>query len=509
MIEPRRLRRETRRRTYSRYAVAVGLVAVANACAYLAGRNLAGANLAMLFLLCVLVSAAAFGIGPALVSAFLAALTYNFFFLEPHYTFRIAHPADLLTFLVFFAVALATGWLAGRARDNERRTAEHAAATTALLDASRALAKTATPDEAAQALAEQIASATSGSAIVLLPGQDGLRLAGAPRGLNALGAGSLEAAEHVWANGEAAPQAERSSEWTFLPLHGVGARVGVVGLRGRLPPRSDDVPDLTSALLEQGGVVIERALLASAASENEALRQADQLRSGLLNSISHDFRTPLTSILGSATTLSDYESELKPSVRRDLLRSIQQDAQRLNQHIGALLDMSRLEGGALRPKQDWTDVREIIGSALRRLGPRLAGRRIERDFAARLSLVRADPTLLEQAILNVLDNAATYTPQGGTIRVAAQEDARNVLIAIEDEGPGIPPDELRSVFDKFKRLRTASDRTGGLGLGLSITKGFVEAMGGRVAAASPLTSAGGARFVISLPKVAETPRGLL
>lgn len=492
------------------YLAAALMVALANGISFAARESLQGANLAMLFLLCVLVTAAAFGIGPAVASALLAALTYNFFFLEPHYTFQITRSADLLTFLVFFAVALATGWLAGRARDNERRTAEHAEATAALLEASRALARAATPDEAAQTLSAQLASATGGSAVVLLGGELGLRLAGSPPGLSALGAESLAAAKQVWAAGAAADGVGASQEWTFLPLSGVNGPVGVVGLRRRVSPLRDQLPDLTGAMLEQGGVVIERALLASAASENEALRQADALRSGLLNSISHDFRTPLSSILGSATTLSAYESELTPSVRRDLLRSIQEDAERLNRHIGALLDMSRLEGGALRPKKEWTDVRELVGSALRRLRPKLAGRRIDRDFATKLSLVKADPTLLEQAILNVLDNAATYTPDGAVIRVAAHEDARHVILAVEDEGPGIPPDDLTAVFDKFRRLeKTANERAGGLGLGLSIAKGFVEAMGGRIAAMSPMTAAGGTRFVISLPKAARTPGGML
>ncbi|HPA39770.1 MAG TPA: ATP-binding protein, partial [Phenylobacterium sp.] len=237
------------------------------------------------------------------------------------------------------------------------------------------------------------------------------------------------------------------------------------------------------------------------------LRQADQLRAGVLNSISHDFRTPLASILGSATTLYEYEQQLTPAVRRDLMRSIQEDAERLNAHVGALLDMGRLEGGALKPREEWVDVRELIGSAIRRLAARLGDHKIERDFADRLSLVKADPTLVEQAILNLLDNAAVHTPAGGTLRIAAHEDGRWVMVSVDDEGPGVPADQQAAIFDKFRR--GPSDRTGGLGLGLSITKGFVEAMGGRVALVSPLGPSGGSRFMISLGKVAETPRGLL
>ncbi len=313
-------------------------------------------------------------------------------------------------------------------------------------------------------------------------------------------------AEQVWSHAQSptsSPGGE-SAEWTFSALQGVSGPVGVVGLRAGRPATE---PDLAPALIEQGGVVVERAALASAAGENEVLRQADQLRAGVLNSISHDFRTPLASILGSATTLYEYEQQLTPAVRRDLMRSIQEDAERLNAHVGALLDMGRLEGGALKPREEWVDVRELIGSAIRRLAARLGDHKIERDFADRLSLVKADPTLVEQAILNLLDNAAVHTPAGGTLRIAAHEDGRWVMVSVDDEGPGVPADQQAAIFDKFRR--GPSDRTGGLGLGLSITKGFVEAMGGRVALVSPLGPSGGSRFMISLGKVAETPRGLL
>ena len=499
-------RAATFRRDLLRYGAAVGLVLLAIAGAHLADQALTGANLAMVFLLCVLLAAVGAGLGPALVAALLAALSYNFFFLEPLHTFRIGRPGDVLTFAVFFAVALATGWLGGRVRDNAARRAAQAAATATLLDASRALARAASADEAAQALAEHLASVTGGPAVVLLPGEGGLRLAGAPAGLSTLAAESLAMAEQVWSHAQSptsSPGGE-SAEWTFSALQGVSGPVGVVGLRAGRPATE---PDLAPALIEQGGVVVERAALASAAGENEVLRQADQLRAGVLNSISHDFRTPLASILGSATTLYEYEQQLTSAVRRDLMRSIQEDAERLNAHVGALLDMGRLEGGALKPREEWVDVRELIGSAIRRLAARLGDHKIERDFADRLSLVKADPTLVEQAILNLLDNAAVHTPAGGTLRIAAHEDGRWVMVSVDDEGPGVPADQQAAIFDKFRR--GPSDRTGGLGLGLSITKGFVEAMGGRVALVSPLGPSGGSRFMISLGKVAETPRGLL
>jgi two-component system sensor histidine kinase KdpD len=297
--------------------------------------------------------------------------------------------------------------------------------------------------------------------------------------------------------------------WTFRPLQGLHGRVGVIGLRAPERHTDPDAEELFAALLHQGAVALERAQLASAAAENEALRRADQLRSALLNSISHDFRTPLSTVLGSSTTLLEYEAALKPKVRRDLLESIREEAERLNRYVADLLDMSRLEAGALRPRLDWTNVRQVVESALARLDDRVGGRRIVRDFAPDLSRVKLDATLLEQALLNVLENALAYAPDGSRLEIAAYEDLDSVLIAIEDEGPGIPRDQIERVFDKFLRLGGPADRSKGLGLGLSIARGFIEAMGGRIAATSPVADGRGTRFLISLPKSVATPKDLL
>ncbi|HZZ36618.1 MAG TPA: DUF4118 domain-containing protein, partial [Caulobacteraceae bacterium] len=496
----------------SGYVTALVLVGAANAVAVAAGPTLGGADLAMVFLVSVLITSVGFGLGPALLAAVMAAVTYNFFFLEPRLTFQIRHPADILTFSMFFAVAVVTGWLGGRARDVARRVERRNAIIGALLEASRDLSASTSADEAAQALAGQVAGASGGAAIVLLPTSSGMRVAGGPAGLGQLAEVSATAARRSWESGAVtATAAGATSEvgWTFRPLQGLHGRVGVVGLRAPEPKLGAEDEGLLSALLRQGAVALERADLAAAAADNEALRKADQLRSALLNSISHDFRTPLSTVLGSATTLLDYEAELKPAVRRDLLESIREEAQRINRYVGDLLDMSRLEGGALKPRRQWTDVRDVLRSAVERLGDRLGGRRLERDFGATLSLVETDPTLLEQALINILENAAAYSPEASRITISAHEDPAHVVISIEDEGPGIPREALATVFDRFRRLETPSDRTLGLGLGLSIAKGFIEAMGGRIAAASPVDGARGTRFLISLPKSAVTPRGLL
>jgi two-component system sensor histidine kinase KdpD len=257
-------------------------------------------------------------------------------------------------------------------------------------------------------------------------------------------------------------------------------------------------------------VALERAELAAATAETEALRRSDQLRAALLNSISHDLRTPLSTVLGSATTLLDYGDGLRPEIYRDLLESIREEADRLNRYVGDLLDMTRLEGGALNARMEWTDVRDVLAVAIERVERRLGSRPLARDFPPELSLVKVDGGLLEQAVVNILENAIAYSPDGSPIEVAAYEDRGNVVISIEDEGRGIPTPELERVFDKFRRIEAPSDRERhkGVGLGLSIAKGFIEVMGGRIAAASPIHGDAiqgfrGTRVLISLRK--ETP----
>jgi two-component system sensor histidine kinase KdpD len=291
-------------------------------------------------------------------------------------------------------------------------------------------------------------------------------------------------------------------------MQGVKTRAGVAAIEaGKINTVEDERYVL--ALLDQGAVAVERATFAAEAADAETLRRSDRLRNALLNSISHDLRTPLSTVLGSATTLLEYGDKIEKPVRRDLLLSIREEAERLNRYVGDLLDMTRLEGGALEPRTDLVDVREPLEAAIDRVSRRLGARTLERDFARQLTMVKADPGLLEQAVVNILENAISYSPDGSRIEVAAHEDPDEVVISIEDQGRGIPRAELERVFDKFRRLDEPTDRGKSAGLGLSIAKGFVEAMGGRIAAVSPVVDGRGARLLISLPKTIRTHEFLL
>jgi len=486
-------------------------VGAAGAVAWIVDRYTESANLAMVFMLSVLVAGLAFGLWPAVTAAAAAAFIYNFFFLAPEFSLFIGHPSDVLTFAVFFAVAMTTGWLTGRVRDQALAVSRRASGIAAVLSATRRLSSAAQAEDAATALAEQLAAATGAAAVVLTPIDDDIVLAASSPTLAELSPGDMAAARWAWEKGEPAGHGTGTlpnAAWVFRPLQGVKSRAGVVGVEPKAIA-SEDGERFVAALLDQGAVALERAEFATAAVGAEALRRSDRLRSALFNSISHDLRTPLSTVLGAATTLIDFGKSLAPKVRDDLLLSIREEAERLNRYVGDLLDMTRLEGGVLTTRREWVDVRDVLRGAVDRVKRRLEGRRMNRDFPAQLSMVMADGSLLEQALVNILENAIAYSPDKTTVEVAAYEDRGNVVISIEDEGRGIPTSELERVFERFRRMEEASDRGKGVGLGLAISKGFVEAMGGRIAAASPIHDGRGTRILISLPKETQTPGGLL
>lgn len=494
------------------YAVGAACVVAATGLALVLDRTFERVDLGVIYLTAVLAAGALYGLRPALAAATVAFLTYNFLFLQPKYSFAIGSPTDVLTLIVFWGVALTTGFLAGRVREQAKAAQGRASAVSALLAASQRLTGIGDRTAAARILAEQTAAAAGAGAVVLLPVDGELTLAAGAPGRPELDAEAMAAARWAWEKGESAghgtgtlPQAR----WTFRPLQGVRDRAGVAGIEAAALAPGSDEEKLALALLDQGAVAVERADLAGQAVETETLRRTDRFRGALMNSVSHDLRTPLSTVLGASTTLIDLGDKLNPAVRADLLLSIREEAERLSRYVGDLLDMTRLEGGGLNIRSDWVDVRDVLNAAGKRVARRLGERTMTRDFPAQLSLVMVDQGLLEQALVNILENAIAYSPDGSTVELAAYEDRGAVVISIEDEGKGIPTAELERVFDKFRRMDEPSDRTKGAGLGLAIAKGFVEAMNGRIAAASPIMDGKGTRILISLPKAVVTHPSLL
>lgn len=494
------------------YAVGALFIAAATLAAWGLDVTFDRVDLGMIFLAAVLAAGVLHGLRPALAAATVAFFVYNYLFLEPRYSLAVGAPTDFITLVVFWAVALASGGLAGRVRDQALGSQRRAAAVTTLLAASRTLSAATGRDAVARALAEQISAAAGGRSLVLLPENEEIAPAFGSPSLEPLDTAQMAAARWAWEKGEPAgfgtgtlPQAR----WTFWPMEGARARTGVAGVEAGAAPPGSDHERLVLALLEQGAVALERSQLASEAVEAETLRRADRFRSALMNSVSHDLRTPLSTVLGASTTLIEYGDKLAKPVREDLVVSIREEAERLNRYVANLLDMTRIEGGALRLRTDWIDARDVLNAAADRVSRRLGGRILTRDYPRELSLVQADASLLEQVVVNVLENAIAYSPPEAGIEMAAYEDRANVVISIEDEGRGIPPPELERVFDKFRRMEEPSDRSQGAGLGLSIAKGFIDALGGRIAAASPIHDGKGTRILISLPKAVETPHHLL
>jgi two-component system sensor histidine kinase KdpD len=255
---------------------------------------------------------------------------------------------------------------------------------------------------------------------------------------------------------------------------------------------------LLDALVDQGALAIERVLLVEDMDRVKRTVESDRLRSALLTSISHDLKTPLASVLGAASTMRDLSGDLNEAEKRDLLATVIDESERLNRFIANLLDMTKLESGAIVPNTALHDIDEIVGSALRRAGKILAHHTVSLDLAADLPMLELDAVLFEQALFNLLDNAAKYAPADSAISIRTSRDDRSVSLQVIDEGDGIPRSELESVFDKFYRAQKGDHVRPGTGLGLAIARGFVEAMHGTIAATNR-TDRSGAVLTIRLP----------
>ncbi len=488
------------------YAWSLLAIAVTGSIAWLfysAMRHSLG-SVGMLFVVPVLLSAVSFGLRPALFTAFVSVMAYNFFFLPPLYTFTIADPNNWVSFAVLLLVAVTAGILAARVRAQADLAAARAELAGELFRFTGKLAGIALLDDLLWAAAFQIASMLKTNVVILLPDRETKRLKiaiGYPPE-DELDAQDLAAAMWTWEKGKAAghnaetlPGAKR----LFLPMRTGGGLVGVLGLqRHEKAMLTPEERRLLDALIDQTALAVERAELVEKVDEAQVRAEADKLRVAMLTSLSHDLRTPLASILGAATTLLSSHRLYDAEQTEELLTTIREEAERLDRFVGNLLDMSRLEAGALGVKPEPVDVTELADSAIKRSSRRLSGHHIVLDLPDGLPLVSADPLLLEQAIVNLLDNAAKYAPASTSIAIRARAAEKKVLLAIEDEGPGIAPDELPHIFDKFYRAKAADRRVAGTGLGLAVARGFVEAMGGSLNAGNR-TDRSGAVLTISLP----------
>jgi two-component system sensor histidine kinase KdpD len=490
------------------YAGTVAAVGLCTAVAWLVHPFVAAANLIMIYLLGVTAVAMRNGRGPAILASILSVAAFDFFFVPPRLAFRVSDTQYLLTFLVMLLVALVISTLAARmrqqadaARGRERRTA-------ALYGLSRELSSLRSAPELVAAAVRRVEEVFDCRATVLVPDASGT-LAPAAGDALVVQQGGHDRGVAQWAFDHGQPAGLGTptlpaAKALFVPLRSSRGAMGVLGVVPADPRRvlASDQFRLLETFADQTGLSLERAQLAEQAERARLLVESGRMRDTLLSSVSHDLRTPLSVITGATSSLLTDGAALPERVRHELVESIAEEAQRLNRLVGNLLDMSRLESGAMPVRKDWHSLEEVIGAALGRLEQRLQGREIRVRLPERFPLVRIDDVLIEQVLFNLVENAVKYTPAGGPIEISAALGDGALQLEVADRGPGLPSGQEQSVFEKFVRVRSEGG-PGGVGLGLSICRGIAEAHGGTISAAN--RPGGGSAFLVTLPQEGEPP----
>lgn len=474
-------------------------------------------NLSIVYLLVVMVCAVTWGWWYALGAALLSFLAFDVFFVTPRFTVTIHDPHEWISLLVFLAVAAVISNLAARERARREQASRQARTATLLYDLSRALSGN-DQRQGLLAVAERLVrefgldGAVIARSIVRSEGDgwlDPLVSTGQTDG--ALGA---EPAGRVFSqpNGPDHPgrwivlkpgagSERRRAPVANFPLRRDGRQIGMLRLVGRASGFADDETNLLATIADRLALDLEQARLRDEANQAEVLRRTDELRTALLSSVSHDLRTPLAAIKASAESLQQPDVAWSDEDRDGFTSAIVRESDRLNRLVGNLLDMSRIEGGALRPQRDWYDAGELIREVVSRLGSLLHGRAVSLEIADDLPPVSLDYLMIDQVVTNLLENAVKYTPAESPLTVgvqAAGDPATGPLVrvAVIDHGPGIPEAKRAAVFDRFSRLQWRGPIQGS-GLGLAVSKGLVEGHGGRIW--NEETPGGGATFCFELP----------
>ncbi|HEY6869465.1 MAG TPA: DUF4118 domain-containing protein, partial [Novosphingobium sp.] len=456
----------------------VGLVTLTG---YLIGSVGSITNAALLYLLPVMVAATRFGLRPALVTALVSSLAYNFFFIPPLYTFTIEDPQNIITVLVLLGVAVVASQLAARTRDQAELARASALQNGTLAGFARLLSGVSQREELGRVLCGEVARLLDVQTLLLGPRQGQLAVIAAVPPHDDLDLLTQTAAQWAFDNARAAGSGSdtlTASEWRFQPIvtgKQVHAVLGIAKADAGRAVRADQLPLLLS-LIDQVALAFERVGLEEQMTGVAQVYERDRLRAALLSSVSHDLRTPLTTVLGGLAELKPASAE-----QRAQLTTIRAEAERIDRFIANLLDMVRIETGALHQSLEPVDLAEAAAAAAHDLRARLADRPLRLAIPPDLPLVRADARLLHHCLINLIDNAAKYGPAGEPIEIEGQRLPDGVRLMVRDHGPGLPAGQRERVFDAFARL-DVSDRTGGTGLGLAIVKGFAEAMGLRVSA---------------------------
>ena len=492
-------------RPWRRYAGSIALVAAVTLLSEFIRPILSPINLVMFYLAAVVFAAVYLGRGPSMLTALLSVLAFDFFFVPPRFTFAVTDTEYILTFIGLFVVGVVISTLAVRAREQAEAARNREAETASLYSFSRDLAAAVTLDEIVNIVVMHLSENFGRQIMVLLPENGKLGLSGyTPETRRAL-LDESERAVAIWAFEHGLPAGRDTdtlpaAKVRYLPLKTSRGVVGVLGVQPH-----DETKHLTAeqrrlmeAFANQAALAIERAQLAGEAQQARLQIETEQLRNSLLSSVSHDLRTPLAAITGAASSLMDDENALGPTARHEMAQTIYEEADRLNRLLRNLLDMTRLESGALQIHKELQPLEEVIGAALSRLEEPLADRVVNIQLPDDLPFVPIDSVLIEQVFINLLENAIKYTPAHSPIDLSASQDGASMAITVADRGPGLPPGDEQRIFEKFYRARAPASRNGsGVGLGLTICRGIVEAHGGRIGAEN--RSGGGAVFRFTLP----------
>ncbi len=424
-------------------------------------REILGAPLvALLFLLPVGLSTTFWGLGPGIMTAIFTFLSFNFFFIPPYYTFAVYHPRDVLMLVVFLVVAVVLSQLVGRAQAGLAAATAREREATKLYELSTALAGLQNNESIVRVFSDQLLQTFNPEYLDFSVRQQ----SSAPKIRIGF---PLDSAQPV-----------REPEW-IIPLQTARGSLGEIRL-WKLGPFTRAEERLLKTFASQGAIALERGWLVEAETRSKVLEESDRLKSALLSSVSHELRTPLATIKASVTSLRSGEVAWESTARDELLAAVDDEADHLNRLVGNLLDMSRIESGALKPKLQWNLIGEILSGVIARMRQSIVNHRLVIDIPEALPLVPVDYVQMEQVFSNLISNSLKYAPAGTTIAVRARrEKDSTLLVEVSNQGPPVPEEHLNRIFDKFYRV-TAADRVTGTGLGLSICKGIIEAHGGRI-----------------------------
>jgi two-component system sensor histidine kinase KdpD len=439
-----------------KYILSVVLIAIVTAIFFAWREVLDTTLIALLYLIPLGIITAYWGLGPGIVSALIVFLTFNYFFIQPYYTFTVHRPADVVILVVFLVVAVVISQLVGRAQAGLNAAMAREREATQLYELSAALTGLHNDYEIAQILAKQVHVVAQGEYVEInIAGMEPFTL-------------------HF---PEISPPTHLPE--LIFPIEAARGIIGEIRLWRTAPAISSGEKRLLQTFARQGALALERAWLAQAESRAKVLEESDRLKSVILSSVSHELRTPLSTIKAAASSLRENEVSWDSPARTELISAIDDEADYLNMLVGNLLDMSRIESGALKPKREWNILPEILGTVLVRMKHLTEGYQIEVDMPESLPFIPVDYAQMEQVFTNLISNGVKYAPERTEICIRAFVENTWMHVQVRNQGPHVPQEHLERIFDKFYRI-TAADRVTGTGLGLSICKGIIEAHGGHI-----------------------------